>query len=93
MNGLFVDLIGLLQLGLTTAPSPGTQTVSARHHCRRIITLISGERPVFLKVFEYPPEKTRKLKFYIRPVETRTTDISGGNNPRFVIHVAHVSFK
>jgi hypothetical protein len=42
-------------------------------------------------VFEYPPEKTRKLESYIRPVETRTTNISGGNNPRFVIHVAHVS--
>ena len=45
----------------------------------------------FLKFFGNPPVKTRKLEFYIRPVETRTTNISGGNNPRFVIHVAHIS--
>ena len=51
---------------------------------------LSGERPALKKVFEYPPEKTRKLESYIRPVETRTTNISGGNNPRFVVHVAHV---
>ena len=54
---------------------------------------LPGERPALKKLFEYPPEKTRKLEFYIRPVETRTTSISGGNNPRFVIHVAHVSLK
>ena len=53
---------------------------------------LSGERPALKEVFEYPPEKTRKLESYIRPVETRTTNISGGNNPRFVIHVAHVIF-
>ena len=57
----------------------------------QIIMTLSGERPALKKVFEYPPEKTRKLESYIRPVETRTTNISGGNNPRFVIHVAHVN--
>ena len=51
---------------------------------------LSGERPALKKEFEYPPAKTRKLEFYIRPVETRPTNISDGNNPRFVIHVAHV---
>ena len=57
----------------------------------RIIIKISGGRHVSLKFFGNPPEKTRKLEFYIRPVETRTTNISGGNNPRFVILVAHVT--
>ena len=52
---------------------------------------VPAKRPVVLNLVGYPPEKTRKLEFYIRPVETWTTNISGGNNLRFVIHVAHVS--
>ena len=59
----------------------------------RIMIKISGGRHVILKVFGNPSEKTRKLDFYIRPVETRTTNISGGNNPRLVLRIAHVSFK
>ena len=58
----------------------------------QIIMTLSGERPALKKVFEYPPEKTRKLESYIRPVETRTTNISGGNNPRLVLRIAHVRF-
>ena len=70
----------------------GLKTFRALVHFPRIMIKISGGRNVFLKFFGNLPAKTRKLEFYIRLVETRTTNISGGNNPRFVIHVAHVSW-
>ena len=59
---------------------------------RRVLIILSGGRHAFLESFGYPPEKTQKLEFHIRPVETRTTNISGGDNPRLVIHVAHVTW-
>ena len=57
----------------------------------RIFFLLSGGRHASLKFFGSLPEKTRKLEFYIRPVETRTTNISGMGITEVRESVAHVT--
>ena len=44
--------------------------VLSTYRVLRIMITLSRERPVYPTFLGNPPEETRKLKFYIRPVET-----------------------